>query len=55
MNAMGYVRGSTEDYDNWASLVGDDGWSAESMQRYMRKHQVRHVIYEQDSLSLHTA
>ncbi|KAK9852252.1 hypothetical protein MYU51_008653 [Penicillium brevicompactum] len=39
MNAMGYVRGSTEDYDNWASLVGDDGWSAESMQRYMRKHQ----------------
>ncbi|CAG7922512.1 unnamed protein product [Penicillium olsonii] len=39
MNVMVYVRGSMEDYDNWASFVGDEGWSAESMQRYMRKHQ----------------
>jgi choline dehydrogenase-like flavoprotein len=40
MNVMVYVRGSMQDYDNWASLVGDDGWAATSMQRYMRKHQV---------------
>ncbi|CAG7954004.1 unnamed protein product [Penicillium salamii] len=39
MNVMVYVRGSMEDYDNWASFVGDEGWSAASMQGYMRKHQ----------------
>lgn len=41
MNYMIYVRGSTQDYDDWAELVGDDGWSAKHMQQYMRKHQVR--------------
>lgn len=37
---MMYVRGSTQDYDNWAELVEDDGWSGEHMQGYMRKHEV---------------
>ncbi|KAJ5372950.1 Dehydrogenase citC [Penicillium concentricum] len=39
MNATCYVRGSSKDYDDWAALVGDDGWSAKAMQQYMRKHQ----------------
>lgn len=37
---MIYVRGSEQDYDDWAALTGDEGWSAEHMQQYMRKHQV---------------
>ncbi|KAL2820418.1 hypothetical protein BJX63DRAFT_380752 [Aspergillus granulosus] len=39
INYMMYVRGSLQDYDDWAALVGDDGWNARSMQHYMRKHQ----------------
>ncbi|KAJ5824907.1 hypothetical protein N7447_007247 [Penicillium robsamsonii] len=39
MNATCYVRGSLRDYDDWAALVGDEGWSAKAMQQYMRKHQ----------------
>jgi choline dehydrogenase-like flavoprotein len=37
---MMYVRGSLQDYDDWAELAEDKGWSAEIMQQYMRKHQV---------------
>jgi choline dehydrogenase-like flavoprotein len=44
MNVMVYVRGSLQDYDNWASFVGDDGWSGASMMHYMRKHQVCSMI-----------
>ncbi|KAL4874971.1 GMC oxidoreductase-domain-containing protein [Aspergillus karnatakaensis] len=39
INGMMYVRGSLQDYDDWAVLVGDEGWSAKAMQPYMRKHQ----------------
>lgn len=41
INYMMYVRGSEQDYDDWAALAKDDGWSAKVMQPYMRKHQVR--------------
>lgn len=40
INYMMYVRGSLQDYDDWAALTGDDAWSAKHMQHYMRKHQV---------------
>lgn len=40
INYMMYVRGSTQDYDDWAELVEDDGWRADIMQQYMRRHQV---------------
>jgi choline dehydrogenase-like flavoprotein len=43
---MMYVRGSSADYDDWASLVGDDTWSSEHMQKYMRKHQTLESIDE---------
>ncbi|KAJ5367841.1 Dehydrogenase citC, partial [Penicillium brevicompactum] len=39
MNAMMYVRGSSQDYDDWAVLTGDEGWSAKNMQHYMKRHQ----------------
>ncbi|CAI7583526.1 unnamed protein product [Penicillium glandicola] len=44
INYMMYVRGSTQDYDDWAELVGDDGWSGKHMQQYMRKHQTLEPI-----------
>ncbi|OQO10227.1 hypothetical protein B0A48_04584 [Cryoendolithus antarcticus] len=33
------VRGSTQDFDDWAIILDDPAWSGENMQRYMRKHQ----------------
>ncbi|CAI7669492.1 unnamed protein product [Penicillium discolor] len=44
INYMMYVRGSTQDYDDWAELVEDDGWSGEHMQGYMRKHETLEPI-----------
>ena len=39
LNYMMYVRGSDQDYDDWATISGDDGWSSKNMKQYMRKHQ----------------
>ena len=38
-NSSRYVRGSHQDYDDWASLTGDKSWGSKSMAHYMRKHQ----------------
>ncbi|KAL4802444.1 hypothetical protein BDV18DRAFT_146741 [Aspergillus unguis] len=38
INYMMYVRGSLQDYDDWAELAGDKGWGASSMKEYMVKH-----------------
>jgi choline dehydrogenase-like flavoprotein len=39
-----YVRGSNADYDDWAKLVNDEGWSHKYMTKYMRKHQTLEPI-----------
>ncbi|KAL2823537.1 GMC oxidoreductase-domain-containing protein [Aspergillus cavernicola] len=44
INYSMYVRGSLQDYDDWAALVGDEGWSAASMQQYMHKHQTLEAV-----------
>ncbi|KAL1954828.1 hypothetical protein VTO42DRAFT_558 [Malbranchea cinnamomea] len=46
INYMMYVRGSDQDYDDWAALTGDDSWSAENFKHYMRKHQTLEPIDE---------
>jgi choline dehydrogenase-like flavoprotein len=38
------VRGSTQDYDDWAELSGDPSWSASEMKKYMKRHQTLEPI-----------
>ncbi|KAK4616901.1 Dehydrogenase citC [Fulvia fulva] len=44
INYMMYVRGSLQDYDDWAIIAGDEGWNAEALMPYMRKHQTLEPI-----------
>lgn len=37
MNFSALVYPAKSDFDNWASLVGDQGWDSESMAPYLRK------------------
>ncbi|KIV89925.1 hypothetical protein, variant [Exophiala mesophila] len=46
INYMMYVRGSDQDYDDWAALADDPSWSAKAMKQYMRKHQTLEPIDE---------
>lgn len=39
INGMVYTRGSSDDYDNWARVTGDPGWSWLALQPYIRKHE----------------
>ncbi|KAF8199858.1 aryl-alcohol oxidase-like protein [Mycena galopus ATCC 62051] len=39
VNYMAYTRGSKEDYDRWATVTGDDGWSWDNLIPYMRKNE----------------
>ncbi|KAH6904200.1 GMC oxidoreductase-domain-containing protein, partial [Coprinopsis sp. MPI-PUGE-AT-0042] len=37
LNAMAYTRGSADDYDRWANLTGDAGWSWDNLLPYFLK------------------
>lgn len=43
---MAYTRGSRDDYDRWANITGDDGWTWDNLYPYMIKvsHSVRLVL-----------
>ncbi|KAG6809297.1 hypothetical protein H0H92_000773, partial [Tricholoma furcatifolium] len=34
---MIYTRSATEDYDHWANITGDDGWSWNNLEPYFKK------------------
>lgn len=34
---MGYTRAARDDYDRWARVTGDDGWSWDNLYPYMIK------------------
>lgn len=36
-DVMAFCRGSKDDFDRWANITGDEGWSWESLQPFMRK------------------
>ncbi|KAH9477827.1 Pyranose dehydrogenase 3 [Psilocybe cubensis] len=38
-NDMFYTRGSQDDYDRWAKVTGDSGWSWNSLLPYIRKNE----------------
>ncbi|KAJ3970847.1 GMC oxidoreductase-domain-containing protein [Lentinula raphanica] len=37
INVMAYCRGSQDDYNRWAQVTGDEGWSWNSLQPYIHK------------------
>ncbi|KAJ7510648.1 aryl-alcohol oxidase [Mycena galericulata] len=39
VNYMAYTRGSSEEWDRYARLSGDSGWSWDSVQQYIRKNE----------------
>ncbi|KAL0064102.1 hypothetical protein AAF712_008962 [Marasmius tenuissimus] len=39
INWMAYTRGSSDDWDRYAAVTGDEGWSWENMQLYIRKNE----------------
>ncbi|KAJ6524226.1 aryl-alcohol oxidase precursor [Mycena vulgaris] len=39
VNYMAYTRGSSEEWDRYARLSGDPGWSWNSIQQYLRKNE----------------
>ncbi|TFK26032.1 pyranose dehydrogenase [Coprinopsis marcescibilis] len=39
INGMVYTRGSADDYDNWARVTGDKGWSWDALQPYIKRHE----------------
>ncbi|KAJ7130814.1 alcohol oxidase [Mycena crocata] len=40
INCLVYTRGSSEDYDRFAEISGDQGWSWDSLQPYIRKNEI---------------
>ncbi|KAG6908850.1 hypothetical protein DXG01_003016 [Tephrocybe rancida] len=39
LDAMFYTRGSSSDFDRFAAVTGDDGWSWDKLQPYIRKNE----------------
>ncbi|KIK69240.1 hypothetical protein GYMLUDRAFT_237062 [Collybiopsis luxurians FD-317 M1] len=39
INQMAYTRGSSEDYDRWARITDDEGWTWDRLQPYIRRNE----------------
>ncbi|KAF5350971.1 hypothetical protein D9756_008209 [Leucocoprinus leucothites] len=39
VNGMVFTRGAASDYDRWARVTGDPGWSWDKLQPYIKKHE----------------
>ncbi|KAF9465296.1 aryl-alcohol oxidase-like protein [Collybia nuda] len=39
-DGLAYTRGSSDDYDRYARITGDSGWSWNSIQPYLRKNEI---------------
>ncbi|KAJ7806299.1 aryl-alcohol-oxidase from pleurotus Eryingii [Mycena olivaceomarginata] len=46
VNYLAYTRGTKEDYDRWAKVTGDDGWSWDKLVPYMKKNE--HFVLPSD-------
>ena len=48
INGMLYVRGQSEDYDEWARLTDDENWSWENMLPLYKSHEDYHGLNKND-------
>ncbi|KAF5351053.1 hypothetical protein D9756_008210 [Leucocoprinus leucothites] len=39
VNGMVFTRGAASDYDRWARVTGDPGWSWDKLQPYIKRHE----------------
>ncbi|KAF9061419.1 aryl-alcohol-oxidase from pleurotus Eryingii [Rhodocollybia butyracea] len=39
INQMVYTRGTSEDWDSWAAITDDEGWSWNNVQKYIRRNE----------------
>lgn len=37
LDGMVFTRGAASDYDRWARVTGDPGWSWDSLQPYIKR------------------
>jgi choline dehydrogenase-like flavoprotein len=42
---MAYTRGTFEDWDRYARVTGDSGWSWDNIQKYFRRVRLEAVIF----------
>ncbi|KAF4310114.1 Glucose-methanol-choline oxidoreductase [Botryosphaeria dothidea] len=49
INGMLWNRGNIGDYDDWATLIGDDGWSWQSMLQYFKRSETFTADYSAQS------
>ena len=42
INGMIYMRGQARDYDHWAQVTGDDGWTWDACLPYFKQHEDHH-------------
>jgi len=51
LDYMIYLRGSPQDYDNWAEVTGDPSWSYNSVMDYFKKHENYDGLWKDPSIS----
>ena len=44
LDDMAFTRGSKDDYDRWARVTDDKGWSWDSLFPYMLKVNLHHIL-----------
>ncbi|KAH7031819.1 choline dehydrogenase, partial [Macrophomina phaseolina] len=51
INGMLWNRGNIGDYDDWAALIGDDGWNWQSMLQYFKRSETFTADYSAEQAS----
>ncbi|KAJ8664895.1 hypothetical protein QAD02_006557 [Eretmocerus hayati] len=55
INAMIATRGSRKNYDEWAQMTGDQGWSYNSMLKYFKKMETWNVTLDNLEMEYHNS
>jgi choline dehydrogenase-like flavoprotein len=46
LDGMIWIRGSSDDYDKWAEITGDEGWSWKQIIPYFKKVSIVEPPYD---------